>query len=345
MKTVRLEAINSGLVDRELPLPRAGHGEVLVRIEAAGVCHSDVHYRDGTAPPPELPITPGHEIAGVIAEAGDGVSENRVGERVCIHYLITCRQCTACTREAEQFCKDAKMIGKYCDGGFAEYIAVPEINAVPIPAGLATEAAAIIMCSTATAYHAIVTSRFIAGETAAVFGVGGLGLSAVQLLREMGALKIFAVDIDAERLAKAESYGAVAINASMLDPVSQIRNATDGAGVDVAIELIGKRITIEQSSQVLAPRGRAAVAGITQEKAHIDTYGDLIGREASVIGVSDHLRSELPYLLSLAATNRIDVQSLVTNRIALDAAEINDALDRLSRFETGVRTVVFPAQL
>jgi 2-desacetyl-2-hydroxyethyl bacteriochlorophyllide A dehydrogenase len=340
MKAVRLGRIGSPLQDMEAPLPKPGPGEVLVRIRASGVCHSDAHYRNGTAPPPVLPVTLGHEVAGVIAAVGTGVSTLAPGNRVALHYLVSCRSCEYCIAGVEQFCPTASMIGKYRDGGFAEYIAVPAFNAVRVPDAVPLEWAAVMMCSTATAYHAVRKSRFVPGERAAVFGVGGLGLSAVQLLVASGAREVFAVDLDRERLELAARYGATPIRADGTDPVLEIEKRTGGRGVEVALELLGNPITIDQSFRSLARRGRAAVAGITNRPVEIDTYRHLVGKEAELIGVSDHLRSELDYLLDLAAMGKLDLAGVVTERIALDAGAINETLDRLERFGKGVRTVV-----
>ena len=340
MKAVRLVEIGAPLEEWEVPKPTPEYGEVLVRIEAAGICHSDVHYRDGTAPPPSLPVTLGHEVAGTIESVGPGVATHKPGDRVCLHYMVSCRCCSYCIDGTEQFCDDALMIGKYRDGGFAEYIAIPAFNAVRVPGNVLFEWASVMMCSTSTANHAIRKARFVPGETAAVFGVGGLGLSAVQLLSALGAKAVYAIDIDEERLNLAKSFGAVPINALETDPVNVIHRGT--GGVDVAVELLGKRLTIEQSLKSLARGGRAAIAGITNEHVSVDTYHDLVGRETELIGVSDHLRSELDALLDLADRRKLTYDDIVTERIPLDAGLINQTLDRLASFGSGVRTVILP---
>ena len=337
MKAIRLVRIGEPLEEHELPIPEPEHGEVLVRIEAAGICHSDVHYRNGSAPPPSLPITLGHEVAGVVERVGPGVATHAAGDRVCLHYMKSCRSCSYCIAGMEQFCGEASMVGKFCDGGFAEYIAIPSFNAVQLPENVPLDWAAVMMCSTATAYHAIRKARFVPGNDAAVFGVGGLGLSAVQLLSALGAKTIFAVDIDPERLELAERFGATAVRAGDVDPVETICSQ---GGVGVAVELLGKRETIEQSLACLAPGGRAAIAGITNEPISVDTYHELVGREAELIGVSDHLRSELDDLIDLASRGRLSFGEIITERIPLDAREIDRVLDRLERFGSGVRAVV-----
>lgn len=204
MKAVRLVAIGQPLEIKEVPLPAVSDTDVLVRIRAAGICHSDVHYRAGISPVKPLPMTPGHEIAGVVERTGPQVTNLKAGDRVCLHYLVTCGDCHYCTTGNEHFCVRGKMLGKHLDGGYAEYIAVPARNALPLPDRISFEHAAVLMCSSATSLHALHKGRLKAGETVAVFGVGGLGMSALQLARALGALEVYAVDINADKLELAE---------------------------------------------------------------------------------------------------------------------------------------------
>jgi 2-desacetyl-2-hydroxyethyl bacteriochlorophyllide A dehydrogenase len=342
VKALRLTAIGQPLELQELPRPEPDPEEVLVRVEAAGICHSDAHYRSGTSPAGPLPITLGHEVAGVIEVPGAEVGGLRAGERVCLHYQLSCGRCPYCRSGNEQFCPEGRMLGKHRDGGYAEYIAVPASNALPLPSDIPFELGAIMMCSSATSLHALCKSRLRPGETVAVFGAGGLGLSAVQLARSFGALRVYAVDIDPGRLELAAGYGALPVNAAEADPAGQIRRLTEGRGVDVALELIGLPETIRAAVGSLAPFGRAALAGITDRSVEIDSYRELIGREAELIGVSDHLLSELPALLELVRRGELDLESVVTGTVPLEAEPVNQALDELERFGAGVRTVIKP---
>lgn len=342
MKAVQIVEIGAPLEEREVPMPEVGERDVLVRVKAAGICHSDAHYRAGNSPVGPLPITPGHEVAGVVEEIGAQVTHVEVGERVCLHYLTTCGDCHYCALGSEQFCVEASMIGKYRDGGYAEYIALPARSAVHLPAEIPFEQGAVMMCSSATSFHALRKGRLHAGASVAVFGVGGLGMSAIQLADAMGALDVYAVDINEERLTMAESFGATPINASEVDPVEEIRRLSDGRGVDVALELIGLPETMQQAVQSLAIFGRAVLVGIASEPLQVDTYGDLLGREAEVIGAADHLLQELPLLIEYARRGVLDLSDVVTQTVPLDAAPINRALDELEEFGGGVRTVITP---
>ena len=342
MKAVQLVKIGEPLQAREVPVPPVGDRDILVRIKAAGICHSDVHYRAGASPAGPLPQTLGHEIAGVVEAVGDQVSTVTAGDRVCLHYLLTCGDCAYCTAGHEQFCPHGQMIGKHTDGGYAEYIAVPARNAVRLPDEIPFEQGAILMCSSATSFHALRKARMAAGETVAVFGSGGLGMSAIQLAKAFGALEVYAVDIDEAKLELAASYGAVPVNAAAADPVAEIRRLTGGRGVDVALEVIGLRETMEQAVQSLAILGRAVLAGLADRPFEIDSYSELLGREAEVIGSSDHLLHEMPLLLELARRGSLDLSRVVTRTVPLEAGPINEVMDALAGFEGAVRTVITP---
>ena len=342
MKAVQLVEIGQPLELREVPVPEIGDRDVLVRIKAAGICHSDVHYRAGASPVGALPQTLGHEVAGVIEKVGAQVTSVAPGDRVCLHYLITCGDCYYCTLGSEQFCVEGSMIGKYRDGGYAEYIAVPARSAVQLPEEIPFEQGAVMMCSSSTSFHALRKGRLDAGETVAVFGVGGLGMSAIQLADAMGALDVYAVDINEERLAMTEEFGAIPVNASQVDPVAEIRRLTEGKGVDVALELIGLPRTMRQAVQSLAVFGRAVLVGIASEPLEVDSYSEILGREAEIIGAADHLLHELPLLIEYVRRGLLDLSDVVTDTVPLDADAINAVMDELEEFGGGVRTVIVP---
>ena len=341
MKAVRMTAVGKPLEDCEVPVPEIGDRDVLVRVRAAGICHSDAHYRSGRSPVHPLPMTLGHEVAGVVERAGSRVTARKIGDRVCLHYNVVCGSCWYCNSGNEQFCAEGRMLGHTTDGGYAEYIAVPERNAFLLPEEIPFAQGATLMCASATAFHALRKSRLAAGETAAVFGVGGLGVSAVQLCRAFGAREVFAVDINPEKLSLAASYGAVPVNAREKDPVSEIRRLT-GRGVDVSLELIGRERTMTQAIRCLGPMGRAVIVGISDEPITVDTYREVLGNEAEIIGCNDHLFQELPTLIELARKGALDTSRVVSRTVGLNAGDINAALDALERYESGVRTVIVP---
>lgn len=340
MRAVQIVEIGKALELRDVPRPDPGPGEIRIRVQAAGICHSDAHYRDGAASVAFLPITPGHEVAGVVDALGESVSGVSVGDRVALHYLFTCGQCAYCGRGLEQFCTTGRMLGKHVNGGYAEYVVAPARNAIPIADEVSMPAAAIMMCSTATAYHALRKARMTPGESVAVFGVGGLGMSAIQLARACGASEVFAVDVDADKLAAAASYGARPVNPIDGASDEQLRAITQGRGVDVALEFAGLPLTQQQAVASLAVQGRASLAGISRAPFSVDSYNTVINREAEIIGVSDHLRSELVTLMEFTRRGLIDLENVIVDRLKLDAGEINTRLDALASFRGRTRSVI-----
>jgi propanol-preferring alcohol dehydrogenase len=302
MRAVRLTHLTSPLIDADILEPSAGDDDILIDIYAAGICHSDAHYRAGGGSV-TLPLTLGHEIAGVV---------HGTGQRVALHYLHD----------------DGRMLGKEVDGGYAERIAVPAANAVPIPDGVSFETAAVMMCSTATAYHALRLSRLRPGESVAILGFGGLGASAVQLAKVMGAASVFAVDRVAEKMELAASFGAIPAS------VDELRD------IDVVLDFAGHPATTLQALRALARGGRIMIVAINLRELAIDPYRDVLARERHIIGVSDHTREELIELLQLAHRGVIDISRVITRRVSLEAAAINEVLDDLDRGTKHLRTVI-----
>jgi len=342
MKSVRMVEANKPLELQDVLIPNIGEKDILVRVRAAGICHSDAHYRAGRSAMGMLPITLGHEVAGVVEKVGTQVTNIKVGERVCLHYNLTCGDCYYCHAGNEQFCGQVKMIGHHVDGGYAEYIAVPARNAISLPDEIPFEAGATLMCASATAMHALHKGRVKAGETVAVFGVGGLGLSAIQLAKASGAVEVYAVDIKQDKLELASEYHAIPIDASRIDAVAEIRKLTKGKGVDVALEMIGMSKTMEQAIDSVGNLGRAVMVGLNQQSISINTYMQVLGKEAEIIGSNDHLLQELPGLVELARRNILDTSRVVSQVIPLDASPINQRLDDLEHFTHDIRTVIVP---
>jgi 2-desacetyl-2-hydroxyethyl bacteriochlorophyllide A dehydrogenase len=342
MKAIRLIQTGSPLEEREVAIPHLGARDILIQINAAGICHSDSHYRAGVAPVEPLPLTLGHEVAGTVEKVGADVEGFTPGDRVCVHYLATCGQCAACQAGTEQFCSTAQMIGKHRDGGYAEFIAVPARSVFHLPDEIPFEQGAILMCSSATSLHALNKARLRRGETVAVFGVGGLGISALQLARHLGAAEVFAVDINPRKLELAGRLWAIAVNASVGNPVAKIQELTGGRGVDVVLELVGLPVTMRQAVQSLAILGRAALVGLTRQTFEVAPYVELLNKEAEVIGVSDHLANELPLLLDLARTGKLDLSRGFIRTVPLEANAVNRALDRLEKYSDDVRVVITP---
>lgn len=338
MRAVRLQASNSSLVPAEVPEPRTGANEVKVRVEACGICHSDAHYRSGFGSI-ATPRTLGHEIAGTVTEAGAEVRNLSVGDRVAIHYLLSCGSCRMCLRAGEQFCESGRMIGKECDGGYAETIVVPQGNAVPVPSNVPLEVAAVMMCSTATAYHALRVAGVTAGTTVAILGLGGLGISAAHLTRALGAGVTAAVDVVPEKLARAAALGALPIPANG-DVREALLAATDGYGFDVAIDFTGAPEVVLPALKGLAPRGTLVLVALSERTIPFNPYRDVLGKERRIVGCSDHLRSELSELMALAGDGKLLLQDAISGRVPLEAGAINGVLDDLERGTSALRRVI-----
>jgi len=328
MHAVRLHRTAANLIDDTVADPHPSADEVLIDIRAAGICHSDAHYRAGRGSV-ALPLTLGHEIAGVVVETGSAVTGIAAGARVAVHYLLSCGDCEACRTEGEQFCARGAMIGKDRDGGYAERIVVPAGNAVPIPEGVSFEHAAVMMCSTATAWHALRLANLQRGESLAILGFGGLGVSALQLARAMGVESIFAVDVVPEKLEAAKRMGAIP--------------ATTMPKADVVLDFAGHPATATAALRALAPGGRLMLVAINLRELDFDPYRDVLARERRIIGCSDHLRSELVEVLGMAARREIDLSAAITRTVPLEAGAISEVLDDIDRGTTHLRSVIVPS--
>jgi 2-desacetyl-2-hydroxyethyl bacteriochlorophyllide A dehydrogenase len=342
VRAVQLRKIGKPLEDAEVSLPDIGVSDVLVRVAACGICHSDAHYHAGISPIDSLPVTLGHEVVGRVQTVGRDVHHVSIGDRVYVHYLVSCGCCDFCRGGHEQFCSKGQMIGKHRDGGYAEFIKVPGRNAFFLPDEIPFEHGAIMMCSSATALHALNKARLKSDESVAIFGFGGLGFSALQLARAFGCGEVYVVDINPAKLASIATFGGIPIDATAGDPVEQIREATDGKGVDVSIELIGSAVTMGQAVRCLAVFGRAALVGLTAESLSVLPYTELINKEAEIIGVSDHLGTELPLLMQFARNGKLCFPEGTLRSVGLDAGQINAVLDDLAKSSDHIRTVIVP---
>ncbi len=312
--------------------------EVVVEVRASGICRSDVHYRAGFPKVGPLPLTLGHEVAGVVAGFGDRVLGIKPGDRVCVHYQVGCGECVHCAKGLDQFCSVSTMVGNGRNGGYADQIMVPARNVIPVPDSVALEHAAVMMCSSSTSLHALRKGRLASGESVAVFGSGGLGMSAIQLAFIEGASRVFAVDINPDKLAAARRLGAIPVDATG-DPSQAIR---DQGGCEVALDLVGSVTVLRQALDALNPMGRAVAVGLTPDTMPVGPYRDLVIGERELIGTSDHLASEIRELLDHAAARRLVLDDIVGHAVPLEAEAVNRSMDELEHFGGAVRTVITP---
>lgn len=344
MQAARFSRPGEPLQVVQVPVPRPGPREVLVRVRSTGLCGSDVHIAvEGITPTGTTPITLGHEPAGEVAEVGEGVTGWVPGDRVAVMALQTCGACEHCVRGAMQVCSSRRIAGIHVDGALAEFLVTPAASLVALPAEVSFDIGGIITDAVATPFHALADrAELRAGETVAVFGVGGLGLHAVELARFMGAAQVLAVDVRAAQLDRARAFGAhTVVDASREDPVAAVLAATWGRGVDVAAEFVGLQQTIGQAVDALATDGRAVVVGLGPDPLVGPPPTVFVRKEASIIGSYGSSRTAIERLLALAAGGALDLERSITHRFPL--AQADEALRVLHTKEGDpLRVVVQP---
>ena len=324
MRAVRFSGAGAPLVVEDVDRPRPGPGGVLLDVAAAGVCGTELHFLDGLLAPARTPITLGHEVAGVVAELGEGVSGVAVGDRVAVHYLHACHRCRWCTAGDDHLC-DAPLgfLAFASDGGFAEHLAVPASSLVPVPEGVDLATAATLCCSGTTALHAVEVAGVRSGADAVVYGVGGVGLALVQVLRGAGA-RVIAVARSAQRLALAGELGAaVTVDASSRDVAAAVREATGGRGADVVFELVGTKDTGAAALAALGKRGTLVYVGYSVDRVEFDPLALVVPEQRIVTSVGNR-RAELVQALDLAARGRLGTP--VTTHPLGDAPRVLDDL-------------------
>lgn len=320
MRAARLHRIGTGLRIDLVRVPRIGPYDILVEVRASGICHSDLNYRNGVAPVAKLPITLGHEIAGIITGKGKRVKDLRLGERVLVHYVSSCGRCIYCRTNRENYCRSYQMIGKDVDGGYCQYSAIPASCAVRLPQTIPFEQGAIMGCAVPTAYHALRRGRVQPQDTVVIIGVGGLGMHAVQLAKKaFRAGQIVAVDRFDWKLKIAKNFGATdTVNAATTDLVEAVSRTTSEMLADVVLDFVGSAKTNEQGIRCVGKGGRLVLIGISAKSMTVSPYRTVIGKEIEIIGVDDHLKIELNQLVNLVRSGRLDLSHSVTHRIALE---------------------------
>ena len=330
-----VEQFGAPLVIKEIPLPSPGPGQILVKTEACGVCHTDLHAARGDWPvKPSLPFVPGHEGIGVVVALGAGVTEVAMGERVGVPWLYSaCGHCEHCLAAWETVCAKAEFGGYTKNGGFAEYILADPRYVAHIPAGLEAAAAAPIICAGVTSYTGIKECEVKAGEWLAVSGIGGLGHLAVQYGKAMG-LRVCAVDIDDGKLAHAQRLGADAIsNARVGDPVARLREVTDGGAHGVLITAPSLE-AFHQGVAMTRKRGTCVLVGLPPGEFPTPLF-DVVANCVTIRGSFVGTRKDMAEALAFAAAGKvkadIELQPL---------SAINTVFERLQRGDVPSRVVL-----
>ena len=335
MQAAIVEAFGEPLVLRARDIPTPGPGQVLVKTEACGVCHTDLHAARGDWPvKPVPPFIPGHEGIGIVVALGAGVTVVKEGDRVGVPWLYSaCGHCEYCLSAWETVCADAQFGGYTRNGGFAEYILADPSYVARIPEGLSAVAAAPIICAGITTYKGLKETGARPGEWVAISGVGGLGHLAVQYARAMG-LRVCAVDVDDAKLAHAKALGAeLLVNAHEGDPVQALQEGTDGGAHGVLITA-PSLTAFNQGVAMTRRRGTCVLVGLPPGDFPLPLF-DVVAKCITVRGSFVGTRKDMAEALAFAADGKvkadIELQPL---------SAINDVLNRLEHGQVPARVVI-----
>ena len=337
MKAAVLRSIGTPLQIENLPIPSPKAGEVLIKVQACGVCHSDLHAVDGDwVPLPNLPLIPGHEVVGHVAEVGAGVNHFKVGERIGVPWMYSaCGHCEFCLAGMETICLSAEASGYTKPGGYAEYMIADAAFCGRIPDSADSYEIAPILCAGVTTYRGLKRTGVRPGQWMTVIGIGGLGHIAVQYARAMG-MRVAAVDVSDEKLALAKSYGAeLLVNAANTDPGGEIKSRIGGSHGAVVTAVSAR--AFEQSVSVLRNGGTVCWIGLPggkQDEIRLSISG-IVNGEASIRGSNVGTRQDLQEAIDFAANG------LVTSKIEKQPLEsINEIFVRMKKGQISGRVVL-----
>lgn len=337
MKAAILHELKTPLRIEQLPVPEPGYGDVLIKVTACGVCHSDLHAVDGDwTPPPVLPLIPGHEVAGRIAKLGDGVSGFEIGDHVGVPWMYSaCGACEYCLAGMETICKKAEATGYTKPGGYAEYLVAPAAYVGRLPDKADPYALAPILCAGVTTYRGLKRTGARPGQWLTVVGIGGLGHIAVQYAKAMG-LRVAAVDVGQDKLELARSLGAeVLVNAAEQDAAAAIQEKIGGSHAAVVTAVATK--AFEQAILMLRPAGTVTYIGIPGGKADEMRMliSSLTNAELTVRGSNVGTRQDLGEAIAFAANGLVKA-TIRTVRLE----DINDVLDNMRKGKVVGRVVI-----
>ena len=338
MRAVRYHGPKRPLTLEEVPRLDPRPGEVLVRVGAAGICHTELHFLSGLLDLGVAPLTLGHEVVGRVEKTGHGVTAPVEGDRVIVYYYVGCEKCSHCLVGDENLCGALRAeYGFVSDGGFAEYVTVPARNAVRLPDHLSDEAAAPIGCGVTTAVHASGLARLAMGDVVLVYGVGAVAFGLIQLARLAGA-EVIAVSRRRAKLAKAKALGAAhVLDATEGRVAERVRELTHGHGADVIFEMVATQETMQTCTQAIAKRGRLVFIGYSEDAYTVHPI-QLVITEASVMGSVGNTLGELVRAVELVASGRI--QTVVDRVLPLN--RFQEGIDALSKGELIGRAVLTP---
>lgn len=323
MKAARIHQAGGPVKIEETPQPTPGPGEVLVRTEACGLCHSDLFVQSHDSLP-KLPLTLGHEAVGVVEQLGEGVETTSVGDRLGLTFLHgACGRCEACRAHHPELCPRQQYTGFHVDGGFAEYVVARPEYCAPIPTDLSPVAAAPFCCAGWTAFHAVAQAEPGSKSWLAVFGVGGLGQLAIQYARLKG-LRVAAIDVNDDKLATAKSLGArIVINSTTQDPVAALQRV---GGVQTAVSFVGRPDVIEKAAQSLRRNGLLLLVGLDHKDYHLSLVHTVLN-QVRVVGSFLGSPAELAQVMEIAARKETAIQT--------DTCSLDDLPDAMEDMKAG----------
>jgi alcohol dehydrogenase, propanol-preferring len=337
MKAAVLHAFKTPLVIEDVPRPSLSPDDLLIAVEACGVCHSDVHVAQGDwpqlAPIVKKPLILGHEVTGRVVETGANVRELRVGDRVGVPWIFwTCGACEFCREGHENLCANQKITGVSVDGGYAEFLKAPASHATKIPDALSSMEAAPLFCAGVTVYRALQKATILAGQRVAIFGVGGLGHLALQMAAGLGG-QVIAIDVSEEKLALAESLGATeTCNAAGAEVEKKLRRL----GAHVALVTSAAKSAYDLAFSCLRPTGTLLVVGLPAENICFPPIL-MAALEINVHATAVGTRQDLRAVLALAAAGKLRPQV-----IARPLCEANAVLEALRQGKISGRVVLTP---
>jgi S-(hydroxymethyl)glutathione dehydrogenase/alcohol dehydrogenase len=364
MKAAVFREVGTPIEIEEIEVAEPNPGEVLVRLAASGVCHSDYHIVIGEWQTVPTPVVLGHEGAGIVEAVGEGVDHVAPGEPVVLSWSPSCGRCHYCVTGRPHLCEVAegtayrsvmfdgtsrmrrgqeRIYSFMTVGSFGEYAVVPASGAIPMRDDVPFDRAALVGCAIATGWGSAVNTVTIPpGASAVVIGCGGVGLSALQGAANCSAVPLIAVDVSDAKLELAQQLGAThVVNAERDDPIEAVRAITGGRGADFTFEAIGIAATIEQAAAMLAPAGTAVLIGQVPDGVKITLDPLLISdREHRIVGSnygSCAPAVDFPRILDLYVNGALDLDSMVSRRIGLE--DINEAFEAIGRGEE-VRSVI-----
>ncbi|KKI93307.1 alcohol dehydrogenase [Bacillus sp. SA1-12] len=304
---------------QEVAKPELGANDVLVRIKAAGICGSDVHFYDGSNPYANYPQIFGHELSGIIEEIGPEVKERRVGERVVIEPAVPCGECYPCRIGKTNVCVNLRMIGSVKKGGFADYLALPENHVHVMPDNMSYEVGALCEPFTIGA-QAIDRAKIEGGQTVTILGMGPIGLNILAQIKRQFDVTVYAVDVVPERLARAKDYGAdIVINSRESDVIQTIDEMTNGEGSNIVIESAGIPITIEQTVLLVSAGGRIVIVGLTGKD--ITLPGLLLTKKDIELHGTKHSVNKYHQVLNFLENNKDIAERFISTVMPFDQIE------------------------